>query len=249
MALVWQKQTSNTLYQLRSAGRSLRLYTNGVFHTQYNPDNPLTGHIWDLLMIPAFFHDPTEIRRVLVLGVGGGAVIQLLKQFVKPEKIIGVELNPVHIQISKRFFKLNSCHVELVEADALKWLENYSGEKFDMIIDDLFGEQDGEPVPVVAPNTRWFRLLLKNLNTQGLLVKNFIDNTALRNCAGLSSKSIASRFASVYQLTTPLNENHSAVFLRKASSSRQLRKRLVSTPGLNPTLKTSRLRYRLRRLK
>jgi len=61
---------------VRSAGYSLRLYTDGVFHTQYNPGNPLTGHIWDLLMLPAFFYEPDTIKRVLVLGVGGVASIQ-----------------------------------------------------------------------------------------------------------------------------------------------------------------------------
>ena len=53
MAIVWQRKIKGRDYQVRSAGKSLRLYTEGVFHTQYNPDHLLSGGIWDLLALPA----------------------------------------------------------------------------------------------------------------------------------------------------------------------------------------------------
>ena len=249
MALIWQKKTRDTLYEVRSAGRTLRLYTNGVFHTQYNQARPLTGHIWDLLMLPAFFYPPGEIKRVLVLGVGGGAVIQLLNRFVHPQKIVGIELNPVHIYVAKKFFGLSDRQVQLVKADAVDWLRQYRGEKFDLIIDDLFAGTDGEPVPVMPANTGWFKLMLKHLSAEGAIVRNFIDREELKNCAALTTSGINSKFASVFQLTTTFNENFAGVFLRKSSTSQLLRKRLQLTPGLNPELKTSRLRYKVRRLK
>jgi spermidine synthase len=76
VSLLWERRIGGTLYQVRNAGRTRRLYTNGVFHSQYNPARPVTGSVWDLLLLPAFFYAPGELRRVLVLGVGGGAVIQ-----------------------------------------------------------------------------------------------------------------------------------------------------------------------------
>ena len=108
MAILWQKQQAGVLYEVRIAGNSRRLYTDGVFHSQYNPNTPVTGSVWDLLMLPAFFYPPNTIKRILVLGVGGGTIIQLLKRFVNPETITGVELNPVHLYVAKRFFKLGS---------------------------------------------------------------------------------------------------------------------------------------------
>jgi hypothetical protein len=213
MTIVWQKQSGGCLYEVRSAGRSLRLYTDGVFHTQYNSDNPLTGHIWDLLMLPAFFYEPNAINRVLVLGVGGGASIQLIKQFVGPETIVGVELNPTHIYV------------------------------------DLFGEKNGEPIPVSESNANWFHQLLRHVTKDGLIVKNFLDKKSAQSSAGLTNARINQKFSSIFQLTTQYNENVAVAYLRRASTSRVLRKHLVSTPGLNPNLKTSRLRYEARRLK
>ena len=249
MAVVWQKKSDGRLYEVRSAGRSLRLYTDGVCHSQYNSANPVTGHIWDLLMLPAFFYEPGAIKRVLVLGVGGGTSIQLIRQFVSPETITGVDLNPTHLYVAKRFFKLKHDSIQLVHADAIQWLKDYEGKQFDLIVDDLFAEENGEPVPAIQSNASWFNCLLKHVTNDGLIVKNFLDKESARSSAGLANPRVRQKFSSIFQLTTPYNENVAVAYLKRASTSRVLRTHLVSTPGLNPNLKTSRLRYRARRLK
>ncbi|MCW8933268.1 MAG: methyltransferase domain-containing protein [Gammaproteobacteria bacterium] len=248
MALVWSKQVSGVGYEVRSAGSSKRLYTDGVFHSQYNPKQLLTGHVWDLLMIPAFFYPQNTIKRVLVLGVGGGAVMHMLRYFISPDKILGIELNPIHISVARRFFNLKHKSFELIEADAITWLENYRGEQFDMIIDDLFAEQDGEPVSVVNANGRWFSCMLKQLNKNGVIVRNFVSKEELLDSAGISNQAISNRFACVFQLSNDLNENFVGVYSRADVNSNQLRKNLIKTPKLNPALKTSRLKYRIRKV-
>ena len=248
MALVWQSKRSGVNYEVRSAGKTLRLYTDGVFHSQYNPGQPLTGHVWDLLMLPAFFYPGQRPKRVLVLGVGGGAVIHQLLHFVQPEQVVGIELNPHHVSIARRFFGLKHSSIKLVTADAIDWLKQYRGEKFDMIIDDLFAEKEGEPVAVTDANRSWFSIMLKHLNKEGVIVRNFIDKQALLESAPLTNEAIARRFDSIFQLTSFFNENHVGVFLRKQSTSAGLRNHLKQVPGLNPSLKTSKLRYRIRKL-
>ncbi len=248
MALLWSKMTSGTLYEVRTAGNSLRLYTDGVFHSQYNSRQLLTGHVWDLLMIPAFFYPQKKIKKVLVLGVGGGAVIHMLRHFVGPDKIVGVELNPLHVYVAKRFFKLKHKTIELIEANAISWLEQYQGDKFDMIIDDLFMEKNGEPVSVVKANRKWFSLMLKHLNNDGVFVRNFISETELLDSAGIKNSFIKQSFVSAFQLTSSLNENFVGVYSKIQLSSKTLRMNLVNTPGLNPRLKTCRLRYRIKKL-
>lgn len=164
MAILWQKTANNTLYQVRSSGQTRRLYTDGVFHSQFNPKRSTTGGVWDLLMLPAFFSPANTIQRVLVLGVGGGAVIHQLQRYIKPAEIIGVELNPVHIMVAKRYFGITNKHAQLIEADAIEWLENYSGLPFDLIIEDLFGEEDGEPIRAVKANKVWLEKLNSHLS-------------------------------------------------------------------------------------
>ncbi|MFC6979877.1 hypothetical protein ACFQH7_14350 [Microbulbifer taiwanensis] len=89
---------------MRSHGASVRLYSNGVFHSQWNPRDPLKGSLWELLLLPAFFLPGRQVRSVLLLGVGGGALIRLLQQFVGPEKIVGVDLDATHLRIARKYF-------------------------------------------------------------------------------------------------------------------------------------------------
>lgn len=249
MAVVWDKKFGGRHYEVRTAGRTRRLYTDGVFHSQYNPASPLTGHVWDLLMLPAFFHPPGAIRRVLVLGVGGGAVIAQLRHFVRPEEIVGVELNPVHLYVARRFFGLTRHIARLEQSDAVQWVRAYRGPAFDMIIDDLFGEQHGQPVRAVEASAGWFDALLRLLTPAGLLAANFASPDRLRRSAYFSNRRVACRFRTAFQLTTPADENAVGVFLRQTSDSRALRNHLTLVPGLRPGQKTRGPRYRIRRVR
>ena len=107
MAVIWQKYVNGTKYQVRRAGLTRRLYTNDVCHSEFNPDKLVTGSIWDLLVLPAFFHTPGKIKRVLMLGVGGGASILQLHHLLQPDHITGLELDPVHLDIARRFFNVD----------------------------------------------------------------------------------------------------------------------------------------------
>ncbi|TCK18764.1 spermine/spermidine synthase [Thiogranum longum] len=247
MSLVWQKQADGVDYQVRSAGRTLRLYTNGVFHSQYNPTRPVTGSVWDLLLAPAFFYQPGELQRILVLGVGGGAVIQNLRRFVHPQQIVGVELNPVHLSVAERYFGVQGDDVQLVEADAIEWVRQYQGPAFDMIIDDLFGEVDGEPQRAIYADGKWAGSLLALLSGDGVIVSNFASGIELEVSAYVSQASCRNRFVSGFNLTTSQNYNSVGAFLRRAASTRQLRERLAGVAELNPRRRNG-LVYRIRTL-
>lgn len=247
MAILWSKQDGDTRYEVRSAGNTRRLYTNGVFHSQYNPSNPVTGSVWDLLLLPAFFR-PRQVSRVLMLGVGGGAVIRQLNHFLQPAEIVGIELNPRHLEIAERFFEVGAPNVTLHQADAIWWVNQYRGRPFDLIIDDLFCDNDGDPLRAIDADGRWFRRLLKLLAPEGTLVTNFGSPEELRECAWFVDPGIKKKFPSAFQLTTPLYENAIGAFFRSPAESASLRKELAAFPALDQSRKSCRLNYRLRRL-
>jgi spermidine synthase len=248
VALLWYKQDGDTRYEVRSAGNTRRLYTNGVFHSQYNPSNPVTGSVWDLLLLPAFFR-PEAVRRVLVLGVGGGAVIRQLNHFLQPEQIVGVELNPVHLEVAREFFEVEADNVELHQADAIWWVKQYRGEPFDLIIEDLFSDNDGDPQRAIAADSRWLRRLLKLLSPEGTLVTNFGSPEELKACAWFTDERIRGRFPAAFKLTTPLYENAIGAFLRRPTDSIALRRHLAGWPELDTARSRCRLNYAIRRLK
>ncbi len=248
MAIMWETRVGDTHYEVRTAGGSRRLYTNGVFHSQYNPNNPITGNVWDLLLLPVFFYPVDEIKRILMLGVGGGAVIQQLNYFIKPDEIVGVEYDPVHIDIARRFFNVTQENVNLIQADAVTWLENYKGPKFDFIIDDLFGEVNGEPSRAVEAGNKWVRRLFSNVTKQGMVVSNFISPKELKASAYIQDRLLKSRIKTAFTLSNPYYDNAVGAFLGIEASSKQLRQRLQGIPLFNTQQKVSKLNYRIRQL-
>lgn len=247
MAILWSKQEGGTRYEVRSAGNSRRLYTNGVFHSQYNPTHPVTGSVWDLLMLPAFFH-PQKVRRILVLGVGGGAVIRQLNHFLSPERIVGVELNPVHLAVARDYFEVEAENVQLHQADAIRWVKQYRGPAFDLIIDDLFSDNGGDPQRAIEASRPWMLQLYKRLTAAGTLVINFGSDEELRGCAWFEDNSVHGKFPEAFKLTTPLYENAIGAFLRRPATSLELQKHLSGWPELNSAKSRCRLNYIIRRM-
>lgn len=249
MAILWQQQQQGTLYEVRSAGNTRRLYTDGVFHSQYNPNQPVAGGAWDLLMLPIFFTEPGRIRRILVLGVGGGAVLHLLRRFTHPDEVVGVELNPVHIEVAQRFFDVNRKVAKLHQADAVEWLKNYHGEPFDYIVDDLFGEDHGEPVRAVEANADWFRLLQQHLSPSGILVMNTISNRQVRNSGYFTDADVRHGFRSAFRFGLPLYENIIVAFCRELVDIKTFRRHLHQQPELNTWQVKDRLNFTLSQLR
>lgn len=248
MAVIYEKKKDGRLFQVRSAGHTKRLYTDGVFHSQYNPNHILTGSVWDLLFLPTQFYPSESLKRVLVLGVGGGAVIHMLNHFVKPKAITGVELSQLHIQMAKRFFGLRYPNLEVVQANAIDWVATYDGEPFDLIIDDLYFEQDGEPQRAIGADASWFDMLTSHLSDQGMLVMNFVNYQEWRESAYFTESFVREGFASVYQFATPTCHNTVVAFLGIESETKQLRANLKNTPTLNPEKSTCRLRYAVKKI-
>lgn len=85
-------------------------------------------------------HAPADRSgEILVLGLGGGSVLPLLRnKFCYYGKITAVEIDPVILDIAMSEFKIMEFeHLELVCEDALEYVKKSSG-KYGLIILDVF---------------------------------------------------------------------------------------------------------------
>lgn len=249
MAVLWHRKQGDTTYEVRSAGRSIRLYENGILHTQVHPERLFVGSVWDLLTLPALMLPPGSLKRVLMLGVGGGVVIRQLQALAGPLDITGVELNPLHIKLARKFFGLDESKAHIVEADAGEFVRNYQGPPFDLIVDDIFAEKDGQPARAIAADEGWCRLLLSRLSPQGALVTNFVSVKEFRSSALSSSRVGMWPFASAFSFSTPFCENIISAYFLAPVPDGVLQVRLAGHPLCQKKSVTSQLRYRARRFK
>lgn len=248
MAVIYSRQHNGQRYEVRSAGKTRRLYTDGVFHSQYHPDHPVTGSVWDLLFLPSLLAAPGALRRVLVLGVGGGAVIHMLNRFVQPDRIVGVELSRIHLQIARQHFDLHYRNLDLVHANAIDWMTHYTGEPFDLIIDDLYYEDQGLPSRAIAADASWLDILMDHLSDDGMLVLNFVSPQEWRKSGYFTADFVRGRFTTALRFTTPTCHNVVTALLPGQVTLSQLRQRMRQFPGLDERKSGCRLRYRVSRI-
>ena len=179
MALIWRRMTNECIYEVRTAGASVRLYTNGVLHSEYNHRKLITGSVWDLLFVPTLYRTAGSLKKVAVMGLGGGAVIHMLKTAYPEIEITAIDIDSVHIGVCKKYFGLSAQNIRYVHADARDWLRS-NRSKYDVIVDDLFGHVDGETRRAIDIDTSWMQMVKKSLKARGLFIANFADAQELR---------------------------------------------------------------------
>ena len=245
MAIMWSGESQGQTLEVRSAGLTRRMYVDGVLHTQYHPKRPLTGDVWDSLTLGAATL-PDGPKRALVLGVGGGACINLLERHFPTELVTGVELDPVRLRLAKRYFGVDSSRARLVRADAIEWIRAHVGSVYDYVVDDLFGQIDGEPVRAIEVSNDWLSLLSRWVSKkEGALCLNLVGRSAANDVLDkVHGAGGWLRYGSAHILSVPVSENRVLVLSRGALCVGELRRRIMKLPLLRR--KSQRRLYRVR---
>ena len=241
MAILFEAHKNGSCYQVRSAGATRRLYSDGVLHSQWNPNALISGAIWDLMILPGFLPRVAP-KRILMLGLGGGTTVHLIRHFFPDAHITCVEIEPLHIRIAKQWFELPKNHVTVIKGDAYGFLKA-SNEQFDWIFDDVFQHVSGEP----SRDNEAFALLdtyRHCLAKHGLLSFNMIGRTQFEQVQALLPS-----FAFANQFKHPLYDNRIVSFGDHWVDKKDFIARIRQFKMLDNRFKTCRLRYQMRELK
>lgn len=101
-------------------------------------------------MFASYLYQP-QPRRVLIVGLGGGAMVRFLSHHAPDVRIDAVEIDPVVVRLAAQYFGVRSGgNVRVVTADAVAYIES-TDERYDLIFMDAFlrpsGDTDGTGVP------------------------------------------------------------------------------------------------------
>lgn len=106
------------------------------------------------------------VKRILMLGVGGGSMIKVLRNKFPKTKIVGVEIDKEMIKVGEKYFGLNKIDdCNIIIQDAYEYVKSRIIEKFDLIVMDLF---IGCDIPKSAEKISFI------INIERLLTKNGI---------------------------------------------------------------------------
>jgi len=117
-----------------------------------------------------------EIRKVLLLGLGAGSVVDLLvnKHNLKCA-ITGVELDATVIDFAQKYFDIEKYKsLKIVQGDAFEFVQNCN-EKYDLIVVDLFV---GDTVPTVFASDEFIMHLRRLCNENCCVAYNKMTDNA-----------------------------------------------------------------------
>lgn len=112
----------------------------------------------------------SEIRKVLILGLGGGSVVKPIKKFWPGAKITGVDIDLAMVELGQKYFKLDS-HVQIIISDASSYMLHTTC--YDLVIVDLY---NGKNFPKKFESDNYIHLLRSNLKRSGVVVINRVWN-------------------------------------------------------------------------
>lgn len=156
-----------------------------VSHFNYSlwssdPDDLFEDRYWGKT-IKKIKDQRSKIKNALVMGLAGGTLAYLLDHYFSPEKIDGIEIDPVVIEASRKFLYLEQLpNLNLIQADAVSWLgkQMEAGRKdlYDVIILDLF---QLDTTPFSCDTLDFYQKTAQLLKPSGILTLNKIYSTSI----------------------------------------------------------------------
>lgn len=95
-----------------------------------------------------------NVLRILILGLGGGTVAKLLRKKYPDAKITGVEIDPMMIELGKKYLDLDKYNIDIKICDANK----FKFGKYDLVIVDMY---NGDNLPKEFENDAFLKKLTK----------------------------------------------------------------------------------------
>lgn len=125
--------------------------------------------MWETI-IEKLHTQKTPVKNFLLLGVGAGMVLRIVREYYPKATMTGIDIDPIMKEIAINQFEWKDTKTQkIIVADALTWLRNGPKNHFDFIVVDLFiGARN-------TPRTRdetFLQTLKKSLTKDGILLYN-----------------------------------------------------------------------------
>lgn len=184
-----------------------------------------TGSVWDLLALPLRIATAPPSPRVLLLGVGGGSVVPLLRAFAPECTIVGVELDADVLRAARESFGIERHGIELVHANAIDFLSR-DRRRWDLVIEDVFGHDGRRLVKPPAMIEPGLARAARKLATHGVLVSNAVHEAAA------ARRVLVRELGGGLDLALSDCSNHILVAGRSVPTARELRAIVRTVPEM-----------------
>jgi spermidine synthase len=204
------------------------LLVDGSCASVWRAGHAMTEGSWDLLAAPVLLAGG-RAPRVLLLGVGGGTVIRVIRALRPAADVTAVDLDAEILAVARREFALDSLGATIVCEEADRYLRALPPDRrFDVVIDDIY-ERRATAMRKPAGWPATLRRALAHLHPDGVLVCNALDRGDARALGrALRRPAVA--------LTHADYHNYILVFGRSPLPARAVGSALRASRPLAPTM-------------
>jgi len=142
-----------------------------------------------------------ELKKVLVLGLGGGSISKAFYYRYPEVSVTTVEIDPVVVEVARKYFFVpEDARHRIVISDARRFLASISGSYDAILIDAYLADYYGAYVPFHLATREFFGLVEKNLSPGGVVAYNVIGQINGWNGASVAAiyRTMASVFGRLY---------------------------------------------------
>jgi spermidine synthase len=143
-------------------------------------------------------------EKVLIVGLGGGAMIHFLKHYDPKVKVDVVEIDPAVVKVADKYFGVRSGgNVNIVTKDAFDYLKK-TDARYDVIYMDAFlkpaaGKTNPTGVPLHLMTIKFYKEVQTKLQPDGMVVFNINPHETV----GEEIKNIREAFPQTYVFQLP----------------------------------------------
>ena len=192
---------------------------NGSWETMMSLTNPLTGHFeyTEYFQMPWLWNH--DIKRVLMVGLGGGSTPRAYQHYYTNVMVDVVEIDPVVVEVAKKYFTVaESPTIKIHIADGRVFLHQ-STNIYDVILMDAYSTtRYGSSLPRQLTTKEFFTLASQHLSTNGIFAYNVIGQIKgfRATLIGAMYRTMSEVFPHVYMF--PAVESQNVVFVATKSA-------------------------------
>jgi spermidine synthase len=240
---IYERESAYNYIQVveKDGVRYLHLNEGEGMHSVYAPTLLLTGGTWDYFLAAPFFNAPpretAQVKSLAIVGLAAGTSANQYTKIYGPIPIEGYEIDPVIIEVGRRYFGMTEPNLEALAVDG-RWGLAHSRRTFSVIAVDAYRP------PYIPPHLttlEFFETVRAHLAADGVVTINVARLPDDRRLIDGLAATLAAVFPSVYVADVPFSMNSILYATVQPTSVRNLLENyraLASAGGAPPELIT-----------
>ena len=211
------KATQGMVYELDSAYNYIQVLRDGDewvlklnegegIQSAYNPQQVLTGYVYDYFLLAPLFRSALRsppVNSLCLIGLAAGTMARQYSAVFGPLPIDGVEIDPAVADVGRRYLGLDLPNLRIIVEDGRYFLTHAPG-RYDVMIVDAYRPPY---IPFQLTTVEFFQQVHDHLTQDGVVAVNVARTEEDRTLVDAIASTLKAVYPSVYVMDTQSNVN------------------------------------------